>query len=239
MNDSSNALYGAIIAASLIGIAVIAYSVATAPASETPFSELYFHGEKLVFGDDEPLAWHGLAATTHDGGLVLMDDATSYGPFYINDTFEAHGTWWCVEDVSDDAQEMVVRNVPSSVHPGETFSFGFVIANSEGAPQTYRWAASLVDQSISGDAVVDDEASQRVTVAFTMPDVDVEGRTVTETYTETLIGHEREVVAYGDDIRSVTLLRDGEPYGHMLRLRLTVVLERGYSIHYWVSLDDE
>ncbi|HHN81541.1 MAG TPA: hypothetical protein ENN11_02845, partial [Methanomicrobia archaeon] len=93
MNDSSNALYGAIIAASLIGIAVIAYSIATAPASETPFSELYFHGEKLVFGDSESLTWHDLGATTHDGGLVLVDDATSYGPFYINETFGAHGTW--------------------------------------------------------------------------------------------------------------------------------------------------
>lgn len=239
MNDTSTALYGAIIAASLIGIAIITYSIVASPSAETPFSELYFNGEKLVFADDEGAIWGEMTARMADGGLLITDDTGSYGPFHQQDTFVAHGTWWCVEDVDPDGGEVVVRNVPSAVSEGEQFSFGFVIANNEGSSQDYLWTATFLDQTSSGNIVIEDGASRLFTETFAMPDIDLGELTATNTYTEVLFDHEREVVAYGDDIRSITLVRDGQPYDHMLRLRLTVSLERGYDIHYWVSLDDE
>ncbi|MHC1605718.1 MAG: hypothetical protein ACXQTP_07105, partial [Candidatus Methanofastidiosia archaeon] len=104
-------VYKSVIAACLIGIAIVSYSIATSPKYHESYTELYFYGEKSIVKDGAGTIM-GKEFRVIDGAIFIDENGDAdfeKGPFYISSTFLVDGHYWNIEDISKDFTEVMFR----------------------------------------------------------------------------------------------------------------------------------
>ena len=236
MEQEDRTFYIAIIIACIVGIAIITNTIMSSPKYEEHYTELYFYGEKITFdGTDATFRGHDVQFV--DGMLHIVSGDGTLGPLGIGDTVLLDGVHWNVEDASEASGEVLMRAVPSQAAPGEEITFLIVIENHRGADLTYGCTVGTAAGPEGCAFAVADGQQVQESITVTVP-APPEGQDPQGTYDEVFQTYVRHVVDYGE-FKLVTVedeagLRD--PYW---RTRVSVTLQTGNTIYFWLRLDDE
>ena len=236
MELDDRTFYFAIIAACIVGIAIVATSILTSEPYEEQYSELYFYGEKL----DTSIAGEtflGYDVHYADGQLTLGTGDARLGPLFVGGTVVLDGGHWNVEDASDATGELLMRAVPSTAAPGEDVAVIIVIANHEGTDHTYECIVSTADTRDEYGYTVAEGDAEQIRITVTVPSPPEEGEPIGE-YDEVFQSYVRHVVDYGE-FKHVAVEDEAGLHAPYWRTRVSVSLDTGNTIYFWLRLDDE
>jgi len=239
MGKEDTVFYGAIIAACVIGIVIIAYSVMSGPGYEENFSELYFYGEKLQF-ENEKSMFLGYDVLIDEGKPYIDEDRTgsySLGPFIVGSTIVLDGRYWNIEGISEGCEEALMRNFPLSAPQGSYITIGVVISNHENELHSYEWEAATLAEKKEGTKEIDSEKEAIIELTLKLPAIDG-SLTLLEEYDEIFSNYTRHVKDYGD-MKHITLLNEGMAYAQFWKTKVSFSIDTGNKIHFWIRIDDE
>ncbi len=236
MEQEDRTFYIAIIIACIVGIAIITNTIMSNPKYGEHYTELYFYGEKITF-EGTDATFRGHSAQFIDGLLYIGSGDTVQGPLGVGGTVLLDGVHWNVEDASEASGEVLMRAVPAQAGAGDEITVLVVVENHRGADLTYGCTVGTAAGTEGCFFAVANgqQVQSPITVTVPAPPVGLEPQ---GTYDEVFQTYIRHVEDYGEfklvTIEDETGLRD--PYW---RTRVSVTLQTGNTIYFWLRLDDE
>ncbi|MBN1785887.1 MAG: hypothetical protein JW825_02705 [Candidatus Methanofastidiosa archaeon] len=239
MNGEDRSFYGAIIIACIIGMIIISYTIMSSPKYEENFTELYFYGEKVGLSEGEGEFGNYMIRLTDDG-VFLVDraDQAEMGPFIRGSTIILGDSYWYIEDISSDGDEMLFRKIPLRATQGDVINGTFVIVNHKNRDLSYVYTVKTPIYSEEGSVTIGDGSKEVLDFFATLPVIDPEALEKTGEYTEEFDTYSRLVEEFGE-YKRITLSDGSGTIDQYWRAKVSISLNTGEEIHFWIILDDE
>ena len=237
MSDEDRSFYAAIIVACILGIVIIAYTITTSPKYEENFTELYFYGEKIGLSDG--MGQIGNYEIMIDGeGIFFSKDGTSYGPYQNGSTIQLDGEYWYIEDISEDEDQMMLRKIPLSATQSSEINGTYIISNHKNSALDYTVTIASIDNANEENVTVGDGSKVELDFTLALPSIGEAPSEKTGEYQEEFESYTRIVEDYGD-FKKITLVGGDNVLDQYWRVKVSISLNTGEEIHFWIKLNDE